>query len=197
MTNILTKLPIAILLATLTGCQIQPPVSPNGADLPDAGSDGTYHVDFPDQAQPETRHLLMTVSEDMSSRCGMEPHFAFDKAEVKPQGRVKLAFVAECLKSNALDDYDVMLVGHADRRGTDDYNYDLALERAKNVKKILAGYGVSADRLRLGTKGEQVAVGGDEKFFSHGFDRRVDVIILGQDAAPEESGVRPYVPTGS
>lgn len=194
MTRLTTLTTTLGLLLTATACDPAPPTTPATADLPDAGADGTYRVDFPEPVQPEARHLLMTVSEDVTKRCNLTPHFPFDEAEPRPQGRVKLAFLAQCLKSEPLEDLDVFVVGHADRRGTDEYNLELALERAKTVKEMLVDNGVAPERLNLGTAGESFAVGGDARFHSHGFDRRVDILFLGQNASPEASGVVPYIP---
>ncbi len=188
--------PLALCLAFASAaCDVRTPDAPNTADLPDAGSDGVYTVEFPEPAPAETRHLLMTVSEDLSTHCKEMPHFPFDEAKPRAQARVKLAFVTQCLKTDELADLQVFVVGHADRRGDVEYNLDLALRRAQEVRDMLVKQGVSADRLRIGTMGESAAVGGEGSAFSHGYDRRVDIVVLGKDAAPEESGVVPYIPT--
>jgi len=195
MTRLFTHSFTAVGLALgLLACSTEPPQTPVGAELPDPGPDGTYRVEFPEPAEPEVRHLLMTVSEDVTKRCNLTPHFPFDDAEPLAQGRIKLAFVAQCLKSNQLDGHDVFLVGHADSRGSDEYNLELALERAKEVKKMLVEDGVAPERLNLGTAGETFALGGTDDLHSYGYDRRVDVMILGQNAKPEASGVIPYIP---
>lgn len=184
------------LASTLAACSPPPPQAPVGADLPDAGPDGVYKVEFPETADPETRALLMTVSEDVTRQCreDAEPNFHFDESTPRPQAMIKLAFITQCLKSPRLEDKQVFLVGHADRRGTEAYNLELALERARKIKQALIDQGVDADRLQLGTMGESAAVGGEDKAFSHGYDRRVDIMVLGKTASPIASGVTPYIP---
>lgn len=189
-----TTLALSLTLVASAACDIRTPEAPNTAGLPDAGADGVYTVEFPEPAPGETRHLLMTVSEDLSTYCGDGPHFRFDESTPRAQGRVKLAFVTQCLESDALADHQVFVVGHADRRGDAEYNLELALERAQEARDILVEQGVSPDRLHIGTMGESAAVGGEGSSFSHGYDRRVDIVVVGKGAAPEASGVVPYIP---
>jgi outer membrane protein OmpA-like peptidoglycan-associated protein len=189
-----TNFALAFVLLSAAACNTPAPEAPNEAQLPDAGADGVYRVDFPQPTQPETRHLLMTVSEDLTRHCEEPPHFRFDETEPRAQARVELAFVTQCLKESGLDEHQIFVVGHADRRGTDEYNLELALDRAREVKAILVDQGIPSDRLLLGTMGEAAAVGGEGQFFSHGYDRRVDLVVVGKDASPEASGVVPYIP---
>ncbi len=68
------------------------------------------------------------------------------------------------------------LEGHADERGTGEYNLALAEDRAKIVSQIFAAYGVSGDRVQLVSYGEErpVALGHDEA--AYGLNRRVEII---------------------
>jgi peptidoglycan-associated lipoprotein len=70
----------------------------------------------------------------------------------------------------------VTLEGHADERGTAEYNLALAEDRAKVVSQIFGVYGVSADRVQLVSYGEErpVALGHDEASYS--LNRRVELV---------------------
>jgi len=46
------------------------------------------------------------------------------------------------------------VIGHTDLVGTEDYNYNLGLERAKVVGNYLETQGISSDRMLIGSKGE-------------------------------------------
>lgn len=70
----------------------------------------------------------------------------------------------------------VTLEGHADERGTAEYNLALAEDRAKVVSQIFGVYGVAADRVQLVSYGEErpVALGHDDASYS--LNRRVELV---------------------
>ena len=179
----------AIALVSV-GCAVTPEQQPATADLPPAGPDGEYTVEFPTPENGEARYLEMTVSEDVSARCALEPHFPFDEAKPRPQDQAKVRALAGCLNDPQIVGHDVALIGRTDKRGTANYNVALARKRAMNVKRLLIKNGVAADRLHVRVRGEAGAKQGDG-LHSHGFDRRVDVELMGVIHAPEESGVTP------
>lgn len=189
--NRTTRIPLAIAAATLmTACQATPPAQNAEANLPDAGPDGEYTVSFPEPEPGEARYLNMTVSEDVSSWCPMEPHFAFDEATPRPQDEVLMSLLARCLNSPKIVDNEVLLTGRTDRRGTNAYNQRLARERAQTVKGLLVKHGVDEERIVIRVRGERGAQEGDG-LHSHGFDRRVDVTLLGDVKTPMASSVEP------
>ena len=70
----------------------------------------------------------------------------------------------------------MMLVGHADPRGTFEYNFHLGERRAESVASFLNRKGVAQNRLDTTSRGKKDAVGTDEA--SWALDRRVDVLLL-------------------
>lgn len=185
---------IASGLAALYGCSAQPPAQNPSADLPDPGPDGQYERDFPEAKDGETRALTMIVSQDMQARCdALEPHFEFDVEKPRPQGHAKLAAVADCLNLDGVRQLDVRLVGHADVRGTEPYNHELARDRATQVQQALVAQGVDPSRLQVVSRGELDAKAPGTEY-AHGYDRRVDIELLGRDRAPVVSGVDPAAP---
>ncbi len=73
-------------------------------------------------------------------------------------------------------EFSVTLEGHADERGTSEYNLALAEGRAQSVSMIMGAYGVASDRLNLVSYGEErpAALGHDESAYS--LNRRVEII---------------------
>ena len=86
-----------------------------------------------------------------------EKLFDFDKAEIKAEGRQILDVASEKISANA--DLDLVLVtGHTDKIGSDQYNQKLSERRANAVKAYLVTKGVEEGRLKAVGKGESEPV---------------------------------------
>jgi peptidoglycan-associated lipoprotein len=100
-------------------------------------------------------------------------YFDFDQSSLNAETREALDIVASVLKnSNA----DVRLEGHADERGTREYNMALGERRANAIKSYLTVQGVPASRLEVISYGEEkpVMTGSDEASLSK--NRRVELV---------------------
>jgi peptidoglycan-associated lipoprotein len=71
--------------------------------------------------------------------------FDFDKALIREDARAILADVAAYLKRN--DGTRLLIEGHADERGTSEYNMALGERRAESVRSYLMSLGISRQRL--------------------------------------------------
>jgi len=80
-------------------------------------------------------------------------HFAFDSANLTDEARELLRSHADYLKANP--GINVVLEGHADERGSREYNLGLGERRAKSVRRILLVQGVNSDRLEIVSYGEE------------------------------------------
>jgi OOP family OmpA-OmpF porin len=112
--------------------------------------------------------------------------FAFNKSELKPEGRAMLDDLVRQLKGAQYD--DVFVTGHTDRFGTIVYNQKLSERRANAVKNYLVSRDVPADRIKASGKGktQPVTRAGDcrggrtaKVFACLQPDRRVDVEVHG------------------
>lgn len=145
----------------------------------DADEDDTY------DAGRVTRTGVF-IDARVASACGVhepEAFFAFDSDELAPSARDTLELVAECLDDGALKDREVVLVGHADPRGSDEYNKELGMSRAQAVAGFLRQSGVPKTRIETKSAGERGA-SGDERGWP--MDRRVD-ITLDESSRPASS----------
>ncbi len=79
-------------------------------------------------------------------------YFDFDRATIRPEDLALLDENAEWLKGNQVL---VLIEGHADERGTNEYNLALGERRAKAVRDHLVNKGVSADRINTVSYGEE------------------------------------------
>lgn len=129
--------------------------------------------------------------------------FAFDKAELRPQGQAKLD---ELVSELSGADYGTIVVtGHTDRLGSERYNQRLSERRAGSVRDYLVSKGVPADRISAEGRGEtQPALPPGEcrgrkspqLIACLQPDRRVEVTVSGTRPAGDSSG-RPAGGTGS
>jgi peptidoglycan-associated lipoprotein len=176
------------LFALASGCaSIEPGQSARSPGLPDPGADKEYQVNFPDPGSGAARYIGIAIDEDLSKSCGlMRTYFAFDSSTLTPEDKATLRNVAECLERPELEGSQLSIVGRADSRGNTGYNADLALKRAESVKKLLIDAGIAESRIGIASRGAVGAVGTDkpEDRYSHGYDRRVDVVLVGVSRTP-------------
>jgi peptidoglycan-associated lipoprotein len=80
-------------------------------------------------------------------------HFDFDKSDIRPGDAKILDSNAAWLKDNP--NYLVLIEGHTDERGTNEYNLALGDRRAKAAMNYLVAQGVRADRISVISYGEE------------------------------------------
>ena len=80
-------------------------------------------------------------------------HFDFDKAAIRPDAARLLDANAAWLRSNG--NMLVLVEGHCDERGTNEYNLVLGERRARATINYLIGQGIAQDRLSLVSYGEE------------------------------------------
>ncbi len=95
-------------------------------------------------------------------------YFAFDQAVIREDARATLVDNAACIRKVSAD-RGVIIFGHTDVEGTEEYNIALAERRARSVADYLSRLGIDGQRLRVVAKGEGEPTGnGAER------DRRVE-----------------------
>ncbi|MEE9318060.1 MAG: peptidoglycan-associated lipoprotein Pal [Rhodospirillales bacterium] len=106
------------------------------------------------------------TQEDLVVNVGDRVFFNYDKFNVKPGGRKTLEKQAAWMKSNP--SVTVTIQGHADERGTRDYNLALGDRRANSVKDYLVSLGVNPARVDTISYGKErpVATGSNEAAWS-------------------------------
>lgn len=73
--------------------------------------------------------------------------FKFDKFTLNailPSAQENLDMFIRSLQDNAENIVSITVIGHTDRLGTDAYNYQLGLKRAKTIKDLLIRQGITA-----------------------------------------------------
>ena len=79
--------------------------------------------------------------------------FKFDNAEIQPEYQKMLEAHAEYLRNNP--NVKVVVQGHADERGTPEYNIALGERRATAVSQYLQALGVPANQMSIVSYGEE------------------------------------------
>ena len=105
--------------------------------------------------------------------------FDFDSAGLRTEARENLSTLAESLQDYA--NTELMIVGHTDSRGADDYNYDLSLRRANSAAGHLVTQGVPRDRMTILGKGETEPVASNDTDAGRQQNRRVEVAIYASE----------------
>ncbi len=119
----------------------------------------------PPAPQPATEDLapqldeydrLKVMASDEIDRMGLlkDVRFDYDSADIREGDRQVLADNAAVLKK--FDFIRVTVEGHADERGTVEYNLALGERRARAAFDYLVSLGVGADRLRTVSYGKEV-----------------------------------------
>jgi len=101
--------------------------------------------------------------------------FAVDESSVTPTAQRNLDELAETL--NKYDDTDILIEGHTDADGPDDYNQKLSKERAETVAAYMERTGVKASRITTMGYGENQPIASNETAEGKAQNRRVEIAI--------------------
>jgi len=91
------------------------------------------------------QRVIPGSQEDLVLNVGDRVFFDFDKSELKPDARATIERWAAWLRQ--YPDVTVTIEGHADERGTRDYNLGLGERRANAAFNYLVALGVTSDRI--------------------------------------------------
>ena len=101
-------------------------------------------------------------------------YFAFDSSAVDEESRAIVEAHAAYLAANK--NIKVVFEGHADERGTREYNLALGERRAQVVERMAKVLGISADRIKNVSYGEEKPVAMDHTEAAWSLNRRVEII---------------------
>ncbi len=145
--------------------QPAPSPAPTTAPPPTTAPAPTPTAPAPAPAQPSgesaaaaAARITAAVLDEMKTMV----HFDFDQADIRADDRGLLDRKAAILSANS--GLRIRISGHADDRGSDEYNLALGNRRAGAVKTYLANKGIDGTRLEVVSYGEEhpLAAGEDE-----------------------------------
>ncbi|MFA5644958.1 MAG: peptidoglycan-associated lipoprotein Pal [Candidatus Ratteibacteria bacterium] len=134
--------------------QPQPSPKDAGKATPTEIARATAGKDIPQHAPSHEQKFLAPSGE--AAKVLVTIYFDFDDYSVKPVYRDTLLKIAEYLLANS--HVSLLIEGHCDDRGTEEYNLVLGEQRALSVRRYLTGLGVSPQRLFTVSYGEEKPV---------------------------------------
>jgi outer membrane protein OmpA-like peptidoglycan-associated protein len=148
------------------------PTDANHGDTVDMGPGGVGGLNEPGRpagVNPDT-------DVDYSILANSTVYFEFDKSTISADQRGKLQAVKEWMDANP--GRSLFLAGHADKRGTPEYNRALGERRALAVREYLAGLGLQPGNLYTNSYGsDRPAEQGDSEE-AYAKNRRVEVGVI-------------------
>jgi peptidoglycan-associated lipoprotein len=101
--------------------------------------------------------------EDLVVSAGDRVLFGFDRYDISPEGQQTLQMQAEWLRR--YPQVAVVIEGHADERGTREYNLALGERRASSAKNFLVALGIEESRIATVSFGKErpAVVGGNDE----------------------------------
>ena len=143
--NLLTKAALLVASLALAACN-----NPRGGDYQDpmngGGAGGISSMALGDPNDPTSiAYFNQTIGDTV--------HFTVDSSDLTAQGQTILRTQAAWL--NRYPDYAILIEGHADERGTREYNIALGERRAARVQQFLVAEGVSSGRIRTVSYGKE------------------------------------------
>ena len=124
---------------------------------------------------PTSEFNLDNYNQDRSALANYTVHFKFDSAVVQDNEQANIASVAQALSDPSLK---LLIEGHCDERGTEEYNRSLGERRALALREALAKNNVDPMRVKTISYGKDKPVdpGHDEAAWSK--NRRGEFILL-------------------
>lgn len=181
MRQFLTYLVLTSLLLALGGCRFGP-VKERGADAGEEAPGSGTETTMEDGDQRFSGDLgsgvrMEELNDPDSPLSKRVLYFDFDSSNVTEEQREIIDAHAGFLSRNP--DVNVVLEGHADERGTREYNLALGERRAKAVEQLLLVQGVSATQIQVISFGEERPVALDHNESAWRLNRRVEILYSG------------------
>jgi peptidoglycan-associated lipoprotein len=175
---------LAITLAA-TGCRNHRPVkvtqipgSPSGqvGDLSPGGTMASGGQTQTGGGQTANLVDFEGMSADRAALAANTVYFAYDSAAVRKSEKANVQAVADALGRDA--GTKLLIEGHCDERGTEEYNRSLGERRALSLRQALAKIGVDPSRIRTISYGKDKPAdpGHDESAWSK--NRRGEFVLL-------------------
>ncbi len=126
------------------------------------------------KAKQTERGIVLTIGDVL---------FATGKADLSSDALRSVDKLAEFLQAHP--NRNVLIEGHTDSVGSDEFNLTLSQKRADSVKEALTGKGIGEERITAKGYGKKYPVASNDTVSGKQQNRRVEVIILNEGVKPE------------
>ena len=168
------------------------PAGPTQAEIAAARADSIAAARAAEQARRDAEaaaqrredERMAQASADARSTLEAVVQFAYDESNITPAAERLLRAKLPILRSSPT--VRLRLEGHADERGSTEYNLALGSRRAESVREFLSGFGISADRLTTTSFGEERPAVNRSDEAAWAQNRRVAFVITGGQIVTSE-----------
>jgi len=105
-----------------------------------------------------------------------EIYFHTGESAIDARTEERLARIGSVVR--LIDDFTIVIEGHADARGDAAYNEQLSAERADAVRRVLVAAGIPVDRITATAAGEAFSTAAENDLDSLALERRVQINLV-------------------
>ena len=143
----------ALALVLLAACETGSNLDEGKAAGPPATTSGTQAAKQDSGVASRALAPPPGSAEELREVIGDRVHFAYDRHDLNTEAQDQVAVWANWLAAHS--GLSVVVEGHADERGTREYNLALGERRAAEVRSYLLASGIDANRVRIVSYGKE------------------------------------------
>lgn len=136
---------------------VQPPPMAGGARFNQDSADAAARA-AADRAAAEAARAAAAAAEaaraELVNEVALTINFGYDQFDIRAEDQGKLTRKAAIMRANPA--LRIRVVGHADERGSDEYNIALGMRRAVAAKDFMVRLGIDGSRIEVASLGEEV-----------------------------------------
>ena len=166
-----------------TGATVTPPPAPEVAPPPVQNTDQTVQPERDFVEETPVEEVIPTDIEELNRYARnkgwiRDAFYNYDEATLDDAAQSALTSSANWLRSDEGRGYNLLVEGHCDERGTEQYNLALGDRRANSAKEYLVTLGIDAGRIRTVSYGEErpFEEGHDDSAWSQ--NRRAHLVLV-------------------
>jgi peptidoglycan-associated lipoprotein len=130
----------------------------------------------PDSAARAAAAEAERVRAELVNEMATMIHFDYDQSAIRADDQALLNRKSEIMRANPA--VRLRVVGHADERGSDEYNLALGMRRATSAKDYLVRTGIEAGRIEVASLGEEVPLDASANEAAWAMNRRGEFEII-------------------
>jgi peptidoglycan-associated lipoprotein len=184
MTHRRLAVPVLVAAFWAMACRGDPPPPPappveEVVEMPDtAGQGERARQDSIRRAEEARAAARATAVASLSEAV----YFDYDMSEIRPDAQQVLREKVEILRASP--DVQMRIEGHADERGSTEYNLALGQRRAESVRLFLTDFGLNASRFSIVSYGEERPAVNQSNETAWARNRRAEFVVTAGEVNP-------------